>query len=175
MTRKSVWGMGIQLSIFKEIYFYCHIVFGGVGWTRYPLMRVCLAVMTARSVNDDTANRQVDLLLLFLFLLFFFLLLLLLISAIAISLKLAASCDDPRTWRHHFLVLQSQHYPGKRFSFYFIITFPTDGRRIPFVLNLSADKGNEHNLCKKIITVCRTRGETSSLPSQNSLQRSPSL
>ena len=26
------------------------------------------------------------------------------------------------------------------------ITFPTDGRRIPFVLNLSADKSKEHNL-----------------------------
>ena len=52
MTRKSVWGMGIQLSIFKEIYFFCHIVFGGVSRTRYLLMRVCLAVVTARSVND---------------------------------------------------------------------------------------------------------------------------
>ena len=37
MTRKSVWGMGIQLSIFKEIYFYCYIiVLGGEGRTRYP-------------------------------------------------------------------------------------------------------------------------------------------
>ena len=44
--------MRIQLSILKEINFYCHIVFGGVGWTRNPLMRVCLAVVTARSVND---------------------------------------------------------------------------------------------------------------------------
>ena len=114
---------GYSYLFFKEIYFYCHIVFGGVGRTRYPLMRVCLAVVTARSVNDR-ANWHVDLLLLFLFRL-----LLLLISAKVIILKLAASCDDPRTWRHHFLVLQSQHFPGKRFSSYFIITFPTDERR----------------------------------------------
>ena len=43
-------------------------MFSGVGWIRYLLMRVCLAVVTARSVNDR-ANWHVDLLFLFLFLL----------------------------------------------------------------------------------------------------------